>query len=583
MSTRAKSPDRNMARAGSSGHWSTRPDCALGVRAARFGPNGKQGLVLAYLGAGLSLLVCTRVWAVQPVAEIVIPPVIAKIVPLPPEAQKRVNDAISGGVAYLRRSQAAEGSFGDGVGVRTAPAATRWWPVAFAALPGLTLLESGVAGDDPAVLKAARFVRAHIPTQTRTYEIALALLFLDRLGAPGDVPLVRSLALRLVAGQTSLGGWGYHCPLLTPAQEQKLLEGLRKQKWEDTLRPLALPKTKGPTEPADNSNTQFAILALWTARKHELPLEYTLARIEQRFRSGQRSDGWDYRLGPGRPNGSMTCVGLLGLAVGRGSAQEPPPAAAAGRDKPEDQGIASGLRALGACLNDPTDFRGEAGTTGLGPKGAVNLYFLWSVERVGVLCNVHTIGGKDWYRWGVDLLLPTQRPDGSWLGRGNGGSPVIDTSMALLFLKRSDLLPDLRETLQKRLTITDPGPDLKHAIQKKTGDKLDLKKGIQKKNAPSGTDDAPLIAKLGDVKLKEATQRPLRVRGPAAFRITGMRGDDDELRISMDSQSREVHELTLTLRPNKAGEFQRIIYLLTDIPGRAEVAVQIQARVVAEK
>lgn len=108
-------------------------------------------------------------------------------------------------------------------------------------------------------------------------------------------------------------------------------------------------------------------------------------------------------------------------------------------------------------MNDPTDSeKGSGGAPSLGPKASLNYYFLWSIERVGVLCNLDTIGGKDWYRWGVNLLLPAQRPDGSWLGRGNGGSPVIDTSMALLFLKRSDLLPDLRQSLQKRLKITDP-------------------------------------------------------------------------------------------------------------------------------
>jgi hypothetical protein len=111
---------------------------------------------------------------------------------------------------------------------------------------------------------------------------------------------------------------------------------------------------------------------------------------------------------------------------------------------------------LGNYMNDPVDTRGIMHTVPSGPKGTPNYYFLWSVERVGVLLNLKTIGGKDWYRWGVDLLLPAQLPDGSWVGRGSGGSPVIDTCFALLFLKRSDLLPDLRETLHKRLKIVDP-------------------------------------------------------------------------------------------------------------------------------
>src|SRR6516162_8165703 len=136
-------------------------------------------------------------------------------------------------------------------------------------------------------------------------------------------------------------------------------------------------------------------------------------------------------------------------------------------------------------MDDRYDLRGGglgAKDITLGPKGSLNLYFLWSVERVGVLLNLKTIGGKDWYRWGVDLLLPAQKDDGSWIGRGNGISPVIDTSMALLFLKRSDLLPDLRETLQKRLKITDPGLD--KAIS--PGEKSDRKKGTKTGTKTSG-------------------------------------------------------------------------------------------------
>jgi len=193
-----------------------------------------------------------------------------------------------------------------------------------------------------------------------------------------------------------------------------------------------LPHPRGANENADNSNTQFAILALWIARKQKLPLDYTFAQVERRFRSAQYPDGWGYTLllGAGRGYGSMTCVGLLGLAVGRGYAPEMP--ATVDRNKllpSEDKGITGGLLALGSYLQDPTDKRSwGAPSPSWGPKGALNLYFLWSVERVGVLLNLKTIGGMEWYPWGVDLLLAAQKKDGSWIGRGNGGSPVIDTS-----------------------------------------------------------------------------------------------------------------------------------------------------------
>jgi hypothetical protein len=429
--------------------------------------------------------------------------------PLNAKERKRVDEAIKRGIDFLRSVQLPNGSFGNGLpaGAR-AWEGGRWWPVGFAAFPALALLECGVPPDDPAIEKAARLVRENLPKLNRTYEISLALLFLDRLGKPEDRLVIRSLALRLAAGQTSLGGWGYQCPILTPAQQMKVLEDLRKQKPQENSKLFLLSNLKkARPETADNSNTQFAILALWVARRHDLPLDYSLAQVERRFRSGQIPGGWDYRLRATQAGGygSMTCAGLLGLAVGRGSAAEN--VASRTGSEPEkvgDRGIAAGLLALGRHMSDPTDHVSLAAASDLGPKGKLNLYFLWSVERVGVLLNLKTIGGKDWYRWGADLLIRTQNGDGSWTGRGNGGSaPVIDTSMALLFLKRSDLLPDLRETLQKRLKITDPGLDKAISPGEKSkpksgtkspGEKSDnsekkpdLKRGIPKKETEEQT------------------------------------------------------------------------------------------------
>src|SRR5205814_4269202 len=45
----------------------------------------------------------------------------------------------------------------------------------------------------------------------------------------------------------------------------------------------------------DNSNTQFATLALWIARRHKLRANATLAAMEQRCRAMQEADGgWPY-------------------------------------------------------------------------------------------------------------------------------------------------------------------------------------------------------------------------------------------------------------------------------------------------
>jgi hypothetical protein len=508
------------------------------------------------------------------------------------DEQKRINEAIDRGVTFLKSSQFDSGRWEQG-----------GHAVGYAALPGLTLLECGVPAGDASVQRAATFVRQHAKTLEATYELALAILFLDRLGDSADRPLIQAMALRLIAGQNTTGGWTYHCPLLGVPDQQHLLAFLRRHQTQPLLDPLGhsgqttvslakkpasagdhplgnampgpssdpfrteplsplsdllrapgpqrdlSPGSTGPgpatapvnklalgvltpdpkvmpgdpkvvaqgaserkqppkapsrkeppgNKPAkadplpahlknltvvhmndgtvnprvikgkakprgmlrgvsgDNSNTQFAILALWVARRHGVPMERTLALVDHRFQSSQNIDGgWGYHYQGGdagtRP--SMTCVGLLGLAMGHGFAQE---TAADAKDKQEgihakerkqDPSIQRGLKKLGQYVGNASGIRRFA--------GQLDLYFLWSVERVGVLYNLKTIGNKDWYAWASQSLLATQEKNGSWWTRGyHGSSTTIDTCLALLILRRTNLVPDLTENL-RMLAITDP-------------------------------------------------------------------------------------------------------------------------------
>lgn len=80
---------------------------------------------------------------------------------------------------------------------------------------------------------------------------------------------------------------------------------------------------------------------------------------------------------------------------------------------------------------------------------AINLYYLWTVERCGVLYKRRDISGKDWYRWGAELLLDHQTADGSWMaGNYPGSMPITDTCFALLFLKRANLAKELTKKLE---------------------------------------------------------------------------------------------------------------------------------------
>src|SRR5262249_18349417 len=95
------------------------------------------------------------------------------------------------------------------------------------ALAGLALLEGGVPVNDQSLKNITEAVRDASFGQTKTYQIALCLMYLDRLGDSADVPIIQMLAVRLLAGQNSNGGWGYSCVQGIPAADLERLKGLK--------------------------------------------------------------------------------------------------------------------------------------------------------------------------------------------------------------------------------------------------------------------------------------------------------------------------------------------------------------------
>jgi hypothetical protein len=413
--------------------------------------------------------------------------------------QERVNRAIDRGVAWLKRRLERRG---EGMAGRQGGQA----------LAGLTLLACGVPARDPVVREIAEKVREGADNEGRTYDLALSILFLDRLGDPHDVEVIRTLAVRLVAGQNEDGGWTYNCPVVRSPEREDLLDLLaslapaRARRWspqrtaKSTDGRLAFPpdmylrigpdngtesgiepgpartKAKEPTPrptpkprrgdrkklPAnlknlpvvkftpgdklrrnrggsDNSNTQFALMGVWVARKYDLPLDRTLAMVGARFRSTQNSDGsWGYHPRTEQWPDSMTCSGLLGLAASRGSSAK--------KDSSRDQDVTRALRFLGSRIGNENGRAARGSGRLIGADAHGDLYFLWSVERVAVAYDLHKIEGKDWYGWGARLLVDHQHPEGSWQ---DTFEPLIDTCFALLFLKRANVAEDLTATLRR--------------------------------------------------------------------------------------------------------------------------------------
>lgn len=434
----------------------------------------------------------------------------------PAQDKSPVEAAIGRGVKYLQDNHKDGMWQYDGTGTTL--------DIGTTALVGLALLECDVPKTDHRIVSAAASLRRSADRLNHTYSISLIIMFLDRLGEPRDVNLIKALSVRLIAGQGGTGGWTYQCPLLS-AEHQKAWTDVMEKAKPKAMAMLADPNSpeEKPPQPAlpqqppgqprppfapgtppgippgarppfpmppggpmgpgafmgggapgDNSNTQFAILALWVGRRHGVPAEMALARVDRRFRKTQNSDGgWAYNPAArpqagqpqvGQPPGeestpTMTCAGLLGLAIAHGLSKDMVKQATlratSGKDegKPEptrvewtkDDAVLRARDYLARAMPDPKELGANPDYKGVRINPGDLYYYLWSLERVSLAYGWSEIGDKDWYSWGLDVALPRQDlKDGSW----HGGYPgTVDTAFTLLFLRRKNLVSDLTARL----------------------------------------------------------------------------------------------------------------------------------------
>lgn len=330
------------------------------------------------------------------------------------------------GVEFLRSQQQTDGSW-EFANYNTG----------CTALCTLALIENGVPLSDPVVDKGYKFVKKQASEVKNTYEVALSILLLARVGDRLDKPTIRMLGARLLAGQNKGGGWGYTCPQV----DASVLSNLKKLDRQDG--------------DGDNSCTQFGVLGLWVASRYGVPIDEAMSEVASRFLDGQNEDGgWSYKpstMQKKEPTGpAMTCAGLFSLTVARATRIR-----AAQKEKSGTGGEQRGERAT--LLADPAYNKGfnKVGEFAKGISAGSPKYFMWSVERLGVLLGLEKINQADWFNLGADALLKTQRPDGSW---AENKEALSDTSFAILFLRKANLGSDISRLLEgepdKQFAIT---------------------------------------------------------------------------------------------------------------------------------
>ncbi len=330
---------------------------------------------------------------------------------LTPEA---VRDSIEGGVEFLRKQQSARGSWKEYPGYE--PGTT--------ALCALALLTSGLDKEDPTVAKALEYLRGFSPTkQNLTYPISLQTMVFcladpDEYQSEIEANVAWLVERQMKTSNEHRGGWSYI-------------------------------GSNQSAERSDNSNSQFALLALFEAELAGVTVDESVwLSAEDYWLRMQNDDGsWGYRSSAlnaegfpsGYGTGSMTCAGISALAICSG-VREAARARIEGErafccqdvDDEIAMRISRGLNWLGKHFSARTNPGRAAGSE------SYFYYYLYGLERVGRLTANRFVGQSDWYREGAEALLRRKGVlSNFWSAQKDfDNNSSVSTSFALLFLSK---------------------------------------------------------------------------------------------------------------------------------------------------
>jgi hypothetical protein len=339
----------------------------------------------------------------------------------------KVADAIRKGVAFLKPQVGRLNGFN---------------PKPADELVLLTFLHAGVPESDPDLQMLLRkVVEGKLEW---TYNVSLQAMCLEELDRVKHQGRIWQCAQFLADNQCRSGQWSYGEPssfvegvptgtpvrkdVATLAEKKARARGTAvdfgKREKPKVARLLPVKKNREGPATGDNSNAQYAALGLRACHDAGIVLPRGLLEAAERsWRQTQGDDGaWCYGLKmTGEAYGSMT-AGALGALVIYDHIQ--------GRPWMGDEAVVRGLDWLtkNYSIRENPRYADEGGANW-------HLYFLYALERFGILYGTEKIGPHEWYAEGASLLLSMQNADGSWVSKG--GTGVWDTCFAILFLRRA--------------------------------------------------------------------------------------------------------------------------------------------------
>lgn len=311
-------------------------------------------------------------------------------------SSKDVEQAIEKSVHYLWQGQGPDGGWPEGMAE---------YPRGVSCLTTLALLNSGEDPDSPQMRRALNYVTE--AQLKKTYTVSLQTMTMCAANPEKYAAAITSNIKWLVKEQLRDGGWGYGSPM----------------------------------DSSDQSNSQFALLALHEAQRVGVQIPDDIRRksfegARAYWHRLQNKDGsFGYR--EEGASGSMTCAGISSMII---IGSQPDQLDASARDEVQ-------------CCGQENDNqrRIESALAWLGNNFEVNqnpggagqwfMYYMYGMERAGRLAGRRYFldsrrnQARDWYREGADVLIKMQSRNGSFQSSSLGG-PYVEAAMGLLFLAK---------------------------------------------------------------------------------------------------------------------------------------------------
>lgn len=325
-----------------------------------------------------------------------------KPAPVPKIDDSRVEAALKRGAAYLRarapRSEAGAHNPRE--------------------LILLALIHAGVSKGDPIFDEMLRTVLEE--DLKTTYRTALQAMVLEELDRGAYQKRIFQCAQFLVDNECANGQWAYGQPTTYPEPVPSSDLPIANRPPAPGEKPgiqvrYPVQKQRDGPDHGDNSNSQIAALGLRACHDSGIILPREgIQRAARGWRDLQGSPkGWSYGPKGNNDYGSMTAGGVASLAIYD---------SILGVDWKKDAVIGGGwewLRDNFSVAENP------------GRHGQHLYYYLYALERAGMLFGSDRLGKFDWYCEGAQFLLDRQAEDGSW------GKKPVDTCFAILFLRRA--------------------------------------------------------------------------------------------------------------------------------------------------